>query len=65
MENFKSTYFKAEQAAEYLCISEPTLYRWVTEGRLPKGIPLSKGRTIWRKRDLDNFVDAMEKKNNG
>jgi predicted DNA-binding transcriptional regulator AlpA len=48
---------RAKSAAAFLGIGESTFWRWVSEGKLPKGIHLSTRATIWRKEWLDTFLE--------
>lgn len=53
----------SKEAAEYLGISQPTINRWVRSGRIK-----STGVSKWRKfriADLDAFIAAVEKENQG
>lgn len=49
---------RPRDAAAYLAISRPTLYRWVKEGMLPCPIKLGKNTSGWRRSALDNFISA-------
>ena len=47
---------RAKRAAAYLGIGESTFWRWVSIGKLPKGIVFSPGVTAWKKEWLDDFI---------
>lgn len=47
---------RAKPAAAFLGIAESTFWRWVKEGRLPKGARLSARATVWRREDLEAFL---------
>lgn len=47
---------RAAHAASYLGISRSTFWRWVAEGRLPKGTHLSARATVWKQEDIERFV---------
>ena len=49
--------FRAKNAAVYLGVAQSTLWRWVAEGRLPKGIRLSARTTVWKREWLDTFLE--------
>jgi predicted DNA-binding transcriptional regulator AlpA len=51
---------RPKQAAAFLGVGKTTFYRWVAEGRLPKGIQLEHTIKVWRKTDLDDFLTAAE-----
>ncbi len=49
---------RAKDGAAYLGIAESTFWRWVSEGRLPKGTRLSARATVWKIEDLEHFLNA-------
>ncbi len=49
---------RAAEAAEYLGIAESTLWRWTSNGKLPKPYRLSPRCTGWKIADLDAFVES-------
>jgi excisionase family DNA binding protein len=49
---------RPRDAAAYLAISRPTLYRWVNEGVLPRPIKLGKNTSGWRRSALDDFITS-------
>jgi len=48
---------RAKAASAFLDIGESTFWRYVKDGRLPKGIHLSKRATVWKREDLERFVN--------
>ena len=48
---------RAKSAAAFLGIGQSTFWRWVKEGRLPKGTRLSARATVWRCEDLEHFLN--------
>ncbi len=54
-----NTYLRPQDAARFLAISKSTFWRWVSEGKLPKGVHLSTRVTVWKQSDLDAFVESM------
>ncbi len=48
---------RAKHAAAFLGIGESTFWRWVKEGRLPKGARLSARATVWKCEDLKRFLN--------
>lgn len=48
---------RAKSAAAFLDIGESTFWRWVKEGRLPKGTRLTPRTTVWRREDLEQFLN--------
>lgn len=51
--------FRAKGGANFLNVGLSTFWRWVQQGRLPKGIRLSARCTVWRREDLEAFVAAQ------
>ncbi len=49
---------RAKDAAHFIGIGVSTFWRWVQEGRLPQGIRLSSRCTVWRVRDLEDFLNG-------
>ncbi|RMD99403.1 MAG: AlpA family phage regulatory protein [Bacteroidetes bacterium] len=47
------------QLAELLGVSRSTIWRWVSEGRLPKPLKLSRRVTVWRQDDVLRAVQEM------
>ena len=41
------------EVAERYSVSRPTVWRWVSEGHLPKPVKVGPGSTRWRIADLD------------
>ena len=56
-----STAFRPKGAASYLNISKATLQRWLREGKFGdiKPIQLSPRVTVWRKADLDAWLEQQ------
>ena len=48
---------RVKAAASFLGIAESTFWRWVKEGRLPKGKRLSARATVWMRSDLEQFLE--------
>lgn len=48
---------RVKEGAAFLGIAESTFWRWVKEGRLPKGRRLSARATVWMKEDLERFLE--------
>lgn len=48
---------RAKAAASFLGIGQSTFWRWVKEGRIPKGIRLSARATVWQYEDLVKFLN--------
>lgn len=55
-----TVYAKDTQIAARYSVSRPTIWRWVTEGKLPHPIRLSPGCTRWRLSDLEAFEQGLE-----
>ena len=50
---------RVKDVATFLGVSEATIWRWAREGRLPKGVRLSKRCTVWKRETLEAFVDRQ------
>ena len=48
---------RAADAARFLGIAVSTFWRWVQEGKLPKGRRLSRRCTIWMRADSERFLE--------
>ena len=48
---------RAKEAASFLGISVVTFWRWVAEGRIPKGKRLSARATVWLRSDIERFLE--------
>jgi len=48
------------QAAEFLSISKPTLYRLAKSGALPPPIKISKSASGWQKKTLLEYIKTRE-----
>jgi excisionase family DNA binding protein len=42
------TWFTAQQAADFLCVAEPTLARYTKEGTAPESVRIGNGRRFHR-----------------
>ena len=47
---------RAHDAAMFLGVAVSTFWRWVKEGRLPKGKRLSARCTVWMRADIERFL---------
>ena len=52
----RSELVRAKQATEWLNISKSTFYNWIRDGRVPPGIKLSPGVTVW---SVDEVAAAL------
>ena len=48
---------RVKDASAYLGIAQSTFWRWVKEGKLPKGRRLSPRTTVWLREDLEHFLE--------
>lgn len=51
---------RSKDAAEFLGISKSTFLRWVREGYIPQGVRLSTRCTVWRIKNLEEFLEREE-----
>nr|WP_254722216.1 AlpA family phage regulatory protein [Gilvimarinus xylanilyticus] len=50
---------RVRRVCDSVGVSKTTWYKWVQEGKAPKGIRLSPGITVWRKSDIDAFIAQL------
>ena len=55
MEN--KEYYRVKTLSEMLDIGQSTIYKWVADGRFPKGIQLTKKLTVWAHEDLHSWLE--------
>ena len=58
-ENLTNRVMRAKDAAAFLALGESTFWRWVKDGRLPKGTRLSARATVWKIADLEAFIEQQ------
>ena len=54
--NGRTKFARAKHAARWASVSKSTWHNWVRDGRVPPGIKLSPGVTVW---DLDAVAVAL------
>lgn len=59
------TMLRAKDAAGLLGIGVSTFWRWVREGRLPRGISLTARCTVWKLEDIEAFISSAESSASG
>lgn len=52
-------YLSDKLLAERFSISRATVWRWVSENKLPKPIKLAAGTTRWRLSDIEAFENKL------
>lgn len=50
---------RAKDAAQFLGISVSTFWRWVGEGRIPRGKRLSARCTVWLRADIERALTQL------
>ena len=48
------------QVAELLCISVPTVWRYVKQERIPQPVRISASVIRWRLRDIERFLGVAQ-----
>ena len=48
---------RVKAAASFIGVAESTFWRWVAQGRLPRGKRLSARATVWMRSDLEQFLE--------
>lgn len=65
-QRFSGEVLRAKDAAAFLALGESTFWRWCQQGKLPRGIRLSARCTVWKREDLERFLNqAAEGGKNG
>ena len=59
VQNNVSGVLRARDAAAFLALGKSTFWKWVKEGRLPKGTRLSARATVWKLVDLEDFLQQQ------
>lgn len=58
------TYLNAREVAKVLSVSEPTIWRWAKEGRIPAPVKLGPNTSRWSSEEIAEHVhrakDARE-----
>lgn len=54
--SFQGGALRAKQAAAFLSIAQSTFWRWVAEGKLPKGKKIGLRCTVWLKDELAQWL---------
>ena len=58
MDKIEVKALRAKEACRYLGVGKTTLYRLVTEGRLPRGRRVTPRWVVWLRSELDAFLAA-------
>jgi prophage regulatory protein len=53
-------FFRQKHILKIFPIAPSTLWNWVNDGFFPAPIKLSEGITVWKKQDIQNFIDDKE-----
>lgn len=56
--------FRAKDAAAYLGIGLTSFYELINQGKIRNGLVYSSRCRVWRKKWLDEFIDAVELEQN-
>jgi predicted DNA-binding transcriptional regulator AlpA len=64
-QGFNGRVLRAKDAAAFLALGESTFWKWVKDGRLPKGTHLSARATVWRIADLEAFIEQQAANHGG
>lgn len=55
--NEVSGVMRVKAGSAFLGIKPSTFWRWVQQGKIPPGIRLSARCTVWRREDLERFLE--------
>ena len=64
-QSFGGGVLRAKDAAKFLGIGLSTFWRWSQQGKLPHGICLSARCTVWRREDLEAFIERQTAQEGG
>lgn len=56
---------RKRQTADFLGISDATLYRWEKAGKIPKSFELEKGLSVFDAAEIRSWVDAKKAQREG
>lgn len=48
------------QVAEILCLSERTVWRYSSAGKIPKPVKLARQVVRWKKADIDAYLTSLK-----
>ncbi|WP_273070628.1 helix-turn-helix domain-containing protein [Marinobacter sp.] len=49
-----------KEASKYIGVSVSTFRRMIVEGKIKKGLPITRGRVVWDVRELDSLLDNLK-----
>lgn len=55
----QNCFYRLSKLVQVLGVSEATLWRWIREGKFPKGTKLSKGVTAWHSKSLADWESHL------
>ena len=62
---YQNTYGSQTGVAAFLNIGLSTVWKWHAEGKLPPGIRISPRCTVWRRSDLEAFLERQARRRKG
>jgi prophage regulatory protein len=62
MPELKFKFLRERQIRAIIPIARSTLWHWVKRGKFPKPKKLSRGVTVWRSSDVEEWIAAQEKR---
>lgn len=63
-----SPYMRVDKVAEYVGVSQPTIYRWISDYGFPKPVKIGESFSscaIWSKKMVDEWFEKMAKQQSG
>lgn len=64
-----SPYMRVDKVAEYIGVSQTTIYRWVSDYGFPKPVKIGgdsmSACSIWSRKMIDEWFDKMAKQQSG
>ena len=60
-QSIKPSFLRLPQVLQLIPIGRSTWWRWVAEGKAPKGIKLGEKTTAWRSDQIDQLIEDLSK----
>lgn len=54
----KNTMLRLRQVLQKVPVAPSTWWRWVAEGKAPRGVKIGPRVTAWRGEDIDKFIES-------
>ena len=65
MEKIIPKFYRVSQLVEMLNVSKSSIYLWVSQGKLPKSFKIGGGTSVWSDLDISEWIDSLNKSDEG